>query len=47
LIMARVGIAAQSIGIIQAALDESVRYSKERVQFAQSLISKKPGYFLV
>jgi len=29
----RVGIAAQSVGILQAALDESVRYSKERVQF--------------
>jgi butyryl-CoA dehydrogenase len=29
----RVGIAAQSIGILQAALDESIRYSKERVQF--------------
>ena len=29
----RVGIAAQSVGIIQAALDESIRYSKERVQF--------------
>ncbi len=29
----RVGIAAQAIGILQAALDESIRYSKERVQF--------------
>ena len=29
----RVGIAAQCIGILQAALDESIRYSKERVQF--------------
>ncbi len=29
----RVGIAAQSVGILQAALDESVRYGKERVQF--------------
>lgn len=29
----RVGIAAQSVGILQAALDESVKYSKERVQF--------------
>ena len=29
----RVGIAAQSVGILQAALDESIRYSKERVQF--------------
>jgi len=28
----RVGIAAQGVGILQAALDESIRYSKERVQ---------------
>ena len=29
----RVGIAAQAVGMLQAALDESVRYAKERVQF--------------
>jgi len=29
----RIGIAAQSVGILQAALDESIRYSKDRVQF--------------
>jgi len=29
----RTGIAAQCVGILQAALDESIRYSKERVQF--------------
>lgn len=29
----RVGIAAQAVGILQAALDESIRYSKERIQF--------------
>jgi butyryl-CoA dehydrogenase len=29
----RIGIAAQSVGILQAALDESIKYSKERVQF--------------
>jgi butyryl-CoA dehydrogenase len=33
----RVGIAAQSVGIIQAALDESIRYSKERVQFGSPI----------
>ena len=37
---ARVGAAAVSIGILQAALDESIRYSKERVQFG-SPISKQ------
>ncbi|MCK9196467.1 MAG: acyl-CoA dehydrogenase family protein [Syntrophales bacterium] len=33
----RVGIAAQSIGIVQAALDESIRYSKERIQFGNPI----------
>jgi butyryl-CoA dehydrogenase len=33
----RVGIAAQSVGLLQAALDESIRYSKERVQFGQPI----------
>jgi butyryl-CoA dehydrogenase len=36
----RIGIAAQSVGILQATLDESIRYSKERVQFG-SPISKQ------
>lgn len=29
----RVGIAAQAVGILQAALDECIKYSKDRVQF--------------
>lgn len=29
----RIGIAAQAVGIIQAALDESIKYSKQRIQF--------------
>jgi len=33
----RIGIAAQAIGILQAALDESIRYSKERVQFGNPI----------
>ncbi|HRT70366.1 MAG TPA: acyl-CoA dehydrogenase [Syntrophales bacterium] len=33
----RVGIAAQSVGILQAALDESIRYSKERVQMGNPI----------
>ncbi len=37
---ARVGAAAVCVGILQAALDESIRYSKERVQFG-SPISKQ------
>jgi butyryl-CoA dehydrogenase len=33
----RVGIAAQAVGIAQAALDESVKYSKERIQFGKPI----------
>ena len=33
----RIGIAAQAVGIAEAALDESVRYSKERTQFGKTL----------
>jgi butyryl-CoA dehydrogenase len=38
----RIGIAAQSIGVAQAALDAAVKYAKERQQFGQS-ISKFQG----
>jgi len=33
----RIGIAAQAIGIAEAALEEAIRYSKERVQFKRTL----------
>ncbi|MDP8225400.1 MAG: acyl-CoA dehydrogenase [Candidatus Lernaella stagnicola] len=33
----RIGIAAQAVGIAQAALDECIKYSKERVQFGKPL----------
>jgi butyryl-CoA dehydrogenase len=33
----RIGIAAQAVGMLQAALDESVRYAKERVQFGNPI----------
>ncbi len=33
----RIGIAAQSIGIAQACLDESIKYSKQRVAFGQAI----------
>lgn len=33
----RIGMAAMALGIAEAALDESVRYSKERVQFGQPI----------
>ena len=35
----RIGVAAQALGIAQAALEESVRYSKERVQFDKPICS--------
>ena len=38
----RIGIAAQSIGVAQAAFDAAVRYSQEREQFGQT-ISKFQG----
>jgi butyryl-CoA dehydrogenase len=33
----RIGIAAQAVGILQAACDESVKYSRERVQFGKPI----------
>ena len=33
----RIGIAAQSVGIAQAALDESIEYSKQREQFGRPI----------
>ncbi len=38
----RIGIAAQSVGVAQAALDAAVKYAKQRLQFGQ-LISKFQG----
>lgn len=38
----RIGIAAQSVGLAQAALDAAVKYAKKRVQFGQK-ISKFQG----
>lgn len=35
----RIGIAAQAVGIAQAALDESIIYSKKRVQFGKPIAS--------
>ncbi|SFC88512.1 acyl-CoA dehydrogenase family protein [Clostridium uliginosum] len=33
----RIGVAAQSIGVAQAALDESIKYAKERKQFGKRI----------
>ncbi len=34
---ARIGIAAQGVGVAQAALDEALKYSQQRVQFGQPI----------
>ena len=33
----RIGIAAQAVGILQAALEESIKYSRDRVQFGKPI----------
>jgi len=33
----RIGIAAQAVGLVQAALDESVKYAKERITFGKPI----------
>jgi len=37
----RVGVAAQAIGIAQGALDEAVKFAKERVQFGKPIATKQ------
>ena len=37
--MTRPGIGAQAVGIAQGALDESIKYAKERVQFGKPIIT--------
>ena len=41
----RIGIASQALGIAKATLEESVKYSKERVQFGKSLDSFQATQF--
>lgn len=38
---ARIGIAAQGVGVAQAVLDESVKYAKERVQFGKPIAANQ------
>ena len=37
----RIGIAAQSLGIAEAALEKSVEYSKQRVQFGKPIVAQQ------
>ncbi|WP_216209946.1 acyl-CoA dehydrogenase family protein [Amycolatopsis aidingensis] len=43
----RLGIAACSVGLAQAALDEAVRYAKERTQFGQAIADFQGIEFLL
>lgn len=43
----RIGIAAQALGIAQAALDHAVKYAKERVQFGKPIASNQAIAFML
>ncbi|HBL18681.1 MAG: acyl-CoA dehydrogenase [Elusimicrobia bacterium GWA2_69_24] len=43
----RIGIAAQAVGIAEAALDESVRYAKERIQFGKPIAELEGVQFML
>lgn len=41
----RIGIGAQALGIAQAALDASIKYAKERIQFGKSIANQQAIQF--
>ena len=43
----RIGVAAQALGIAQAALDHAIKYSKERVQFGKPIASNQAIAFMM
>ncbi len=43
----RIGVAAQSIGVAQAALDEAISYSKEREQFGRKIADFQAISFMI
>lgn len=43
----RVGIAAQAVGIAQAALDEAISYSKQRIQFNKPIAKQQQIQFWI
>jgi butyryl-CoA dehydrogenase len=43
----RIGIAAQAVGIAEGALEEAVKYAKERVQFGQKLADFQAIQFMI
>jgi hypothetical protein len=43
----RIGVAAQALGIAQAAMDASIKYSKERVQFGKPISANQGISFMI
>ena len=43
----RIGVAAQALGIAQAALEHSIKYSKERVQFGKPIANNQAIAFML
>lgn len=43
----RIGVAAQALGIAQAALDHAVKYAKERVQFGKPIAANQAISFML
>lgn len=43
----RIGVAAQAVGVAQSALDEAIKYTKERVQFGKPLASFQNTQFTI
>jgi len=43
----RIGVAAQATGMLQAALDESIRHSRERVQFGNSIARQQAVAWMI
>jgi alkylation response protein AidB-like acyl-CoA dehydrogenase len=43
----RLGMAAQAVGVAQAALDESIKYAKERKQFGQPIAKFQAISFMI
>lgn len=43
----RIGVAAQAVGIAQAALDHAIRYAKERVQFGKPIANQQAISFML
>lgn len=43
----RIGVAAQALGIAQAALDHAIKYSKERIQFGKPISNNQAVAFML